>query len=76
MDGPIPVECFENPNVTYFDVGKKLYVLMHTYFCPPKAKLIKYFVCKGKNALTGSISAHIENMTNIKVLFLGKQLIF
>jgi len=76
IDGPIPVECFENLNATYFDVGKISYFLIHDYFCLYKAKEIKYVDDIGNNQLTGSISPQIENMKNIKVLFLGKQFLF
>ena len=76
MDGPIPVECFQNSNLTYFDVGKDIHVLIHAYFCLQKTKLIIYVVCIGNNNLTGSISTHIENLKNIKVLFLGEQFLF
>jgi len=74
MNGTIPVECFENPNVTYFDAGKCLRILVHANFCLFKAKVMKYLICIGNNVLTGSISERIENMKNLKVLFLGEQL--
>jgi len=74
MVGSIPVECFENPNVTHFDVGKIFFILIYPYFCLPKAKVMKLFVCIGNNVLTGLISPQIGNMANVKVLFLGKQL--
>jgi len=35
---------------------------------------MKLSVCKGNNVLTGLISPQIENMKNVQVLFLGKQL--
>jgi len=76
MNGTIPVECFENPYITYFDVGKNPCVLIHAYFCLRKAKVMKYFIWIGNNILNGSISPQVGNMENIQVLFLGKQLMF
>jgi len=76
FNGLIPLECFENSNVTYFDVGKDFYVLVHANFCVLEAKVIKYFICIGNNRLTGSISKHIESMKNVKILFLGKKFLF
>ena len=76
LNGSIPVECFENTNMTYFDVGKDLYVLIHTYFCLHKTKVMKCVDFIGTNNLTGSIYPKIENMKNVKVLFLGKKFLF
>ena len=48
--------------------------MIYPYFCLHETKVKKNIIRTGNNAVTGSISAQIENMKNVKVIFLGKQL--